>query len=205
MVLAWVPILVFLTVWLPSWANTTRIGGDLYLFRLLYPDSWLAIIFLAIFGLVVLSWRFMVGGLWAGLSGKGYLYYGVPAAQLILTSLVLLACGIWSDAIDRIGQQRPDLANAVVLPAASWGLAVWVMAKYWFAAFSWHKIAPHQVRKFLLAWSCATLGLMALAILAAPPFDMYRQKYLYLLAALLMVPFARLGIAPAAWAKNRHH
>jgi hypothetical protein len=139
------------------------------------------------------------------MSGKGYLYFGIPAAQLVLALLVLLACAIWSDAIDRICQKRPDLANAAVLSATRWGLAVWVIAKYWFAAFSWNKIAPHHVRKYLLAWSHATLGLVALAILAAPPFDMYRQKYIYLLAALLVVPFARLGLAPAAWAKNRHH
>ncbi|MGA2244190.1 MAG: hypothetical protein ABSH48_04235 [Verrucomicrobiota bacterium] len=203
--LAWLPVLVFLAVWLPLWANATGIGQDLFFFRTLFPNSWVAIIFLAIFGLVVLSWRCMVGGLWAGMSGKGYLYFGIPAAQLVLALLVLLACAIWSDAIDRICQKRPDLANAAVLSATRWGLAVWVIAKYWFAAFSWNKIAPHHVRKYLLAWSHATLGLVALAILAAPPFDMYRQKYIYLLAALLVVPFARLGLAPAAWAKNRHH
>jgi hypothetical protein len=202
-VLAWVPVLLFLALW-PLWANTNRMEQEMYFFCLKYPHSWLAIFILAIFGLIVLTWRCMIGGLWAGLSGRGIFYYGIPALQLITVSLILLACGIWSNEIDKVCQEHSDLAAGVLLSVLRWGLAVLVICKYWLAVFSWDKISARRTKQYLLIWACVTLALLSLAILADPPFDMYRQVYIYLLAALWIVPFARLGLAPITFARNRH-
>jgi hypothetical protein len=74
----------------------------------------------------------------------------------------------------------------------------------WFAVFTWSKITPRRSRQYLLLWSGATLCLIALGMLSAPWGDPFRLARLYVLAALLLVPFARLGLAPAALAMNRH-
>jgi hypothetical protein len=203
-ILGWLPILLFAAIWLPLWAGKTSVEQDLFYLRLLYPRSWLPLLMLAVFGLVIFTWRLMVGGLWAGLSGKALWYYGVPAMQLIAVWLVALACAIWSGTIDRFCQEHPELAHVLPIRIGGGILAGLVILKYWAAAFSWRKVTPRLTWQYLRLWLCATLGLGALALLAQPPFDMDRQVYVYFLAALWLVPLARLGIAPRWLAMNRH-
>jgi hypothetical protein len=85
-----------------------------------------------------------------------------------------------------------------------------LIAKFSLAAFSWRRIAPQRFRQYLLIWSGGTLCLIALAILLwsgvrhVVPLDVYRLRIVLILAALLVMPFARLGLAPLSLAKNRH-
>jgi hypothetical protein len=202
--LGWVPVLLFLGLWLPLWAERTSVGEDFYTFRLICPRTWLPVLILAVLALMILTWRVMVAGLWAGMSGKGGWYYGVPAAQVTLIALVILAFGIWGPALDGFCAARPELAYQLRDRLASWILAALVISKYWTAAFSWQQITPGRTWQYLLAWTGATCGLLTLAVLAQPPFDTDRLIYVYLLAALWMVPIARFGIAPRCLALNRH-
>ena len=203
-VLGWVPVLLFLALWLPLWAEKSSVGEDFYTFRLICPLAWLPVLILAVLGLMVLTWRLMGAGLWAGMSGKRVWFYGVPAAQVTLIAMGILGCGIWGHVIDRFCEAHPELAHALPERIASWILAALVISKYWTAAFFWKQISPGRTRQYLLAWSCATIGLLTLAVLAQPPFDMDRLVYVYLLAALWMVPIARFGMAPRCLAMNRH-
>jgi hypothetical protein len=203
-VLGWVPVLLFLALWLPLWAEKSSVGEVFYTFRLICPLTWLPVLILAVSGLMVLTWRVMAAGLWAGMSGKRGWYYGVPAAQVTVIAMVILAGGIWRHEIDRFCAAHPELAHALPERIASWMLAALVIAKYWTAAFSWKQISPGRTWQYLLAWTCATIGLLTLAVLAHPPFDMDRLAYLYLLAALWLVPIARFGMAPRCLAMNRH-
>lgn len=203
-VLAWVPVVVFAALWLPLWAEKIGVEKEFFLFRQLYPLAWLPIIILAIFALMVLTWRLLAGGLWAGVSGKRNWYYGVPAFQLAVIALLSLAAGIWSNTIDRFCDAHPGLAHVLPLRITSWILCALVILKFWTAAFSWNQITPRRTWQYLVAWSCATLCLVALALLYRPPFDMDRIVYPCLLAALWLVPIARFGIAPHCLAMNRH-
>jgi hypothetical protein len=83
-------------------------------------------------------------------------------------------------------------------------LAAAVVFKFWFAVFSWSNITPRCASRYLLIWSAATAGFVALAILSAPVMDTYRWEHLYVLGALLLFPFSRLGLAPSMLAGNRH-
>ena len=202
-VIAWIPVVVFVTLWLSLWADTAQLNRLLFEFRMFYPHSWRAIIVLYFFGCVVLTWRCMVGGLWLGLSGKRLYYFGSMGLQVVVPSLVLLACAIWSDDIDRELQRNPELGKSIALEVIGWTLALLVIGKLWFAAQSWSKINPRRTRQYVLLWAGATVCFVGLAILSRPPFDVYRQAHVNLLIALWLVPFARLGAAPQFLEQNR--
>jgi hypothetical protein len=202
--ITWMLVLLFITLWLSAWADNLELQEMLYQFRLFHPQSWSEILALSFVGLMVLTWRFMVNELWTGLSGLRHYYYGSIGLQVLGPLLLLLACAIWSDAIDRLLQRNPDLKKAVAVEVLGWCLALLVIAKLWFAVFSWRKIDPRHSRRYWLLWIVATLCLIALAFLASPPFDVYRQAHVYLLAALLFVPIARLGFSASSLEGNRH-
>ena len=56
----------------------------------------------------------------------------------------------------------------------------------------------------LLLWAGGTLSLALMDILGLPPLDVDRLRALLLLITLLVLPFARLGLAPSSLAGNRH-
>jgi hypothetical protein len=201
--LSWLQVVLFILLWLPGWAATRRVQMWLFLLRQFYPHSWGVILALALAALAALSWRFMVSGMWIGLSGKRF-YYFATAAQVITPLLLLIACGIWSGAIDAEIHAHPDQVKSAVVRAIAWLLSLAVVAKVWFAVFSWSKITARRTRQYLALWLAVTLGSVALAILAYPPMDTYRQEHLYVLAALSLFPLARLGLAPRAFDGNRH-
>jgi hypothetical protein len=200
----WLLVVGFITLWLTLWANTTFLKQLVAEFRIFYPHSWSIITILYLAGFMVLTWRCMVSGLWVGLSGSRLYYVGSLCFQVIVPSLVLLACGIWSDAIDQQIKNHPDRVNSQVLTLTGWVLALVVTCKLWFMVFSWNKITRPHTRQYLLIWLGVTLGFVVLGILSAPPFDVYRLEHLYVLAAFLLFPMARLGLAPSSLSKNRH-
>lgn len=201
--ITWLLVIIFLSLWLPLWANTKSLALLLLEFRMLHPNSWVAILALGFFGCLVVTWRCMVSGLWAGLSGKPIWYFGSIAVQVLVPILVLVAVGIWWDSIVVMPKNHPEVGT-LELHVLAWCLALLVIAKIWIAAFSWRRVSPGRTRQYLIIWLEATVGLITLAILARPIMDVHRQECLYLLAALWLFPFARLGIAPRSLAENRH-
>jgi hypothetical protein len=203
-VITWLLVVGFIALWVPLWADTTYLMPHLSEFRMFYPHSWQIIVVLSFVGILVLTWRCLVSGLWVGLSGKSAYYFGSSALQVIVPALFLLASAIWTDAIEREMEMRPNFVISVQLSVINWFLVFMVVGKLWFAVFSWNKVSPGRTRQYLFIWSGATLCFLTLAILARPSFDVYRFEHLYLLAAFLVFPLARLGLAPGALAKNRH-
>ena len=202
--ITWVLVLSFIALWLPLWADTTQLKRLLIEFRMFYPHSWHVITILFVIALVVLTWRCMVSGLWVGLSGSRLYYIGSLCLQVIVPALLLPAAGICSNIIDSEIREHTEGLNTIVFSAVGWILALAVMAKLWITVFSWSKITPRRTWQYLLIWTVATLGFVALGILSRPWADMYRLERLYILGALLIFPFARLGLAPSSLAKNRH-
>lgn len=202
--ISWLLVLCFLALWLPLWANTLELQKEMFMFRQFYPNSWQVILVLCFAGLAVLTWRCMISGLWVGLSGNRAYYIGSACLQGLIPILALLVIGIWSKDIDSAIQKHPELVKSGSICAIGWLLAFLVIIKIWFAVFSWSDITPRRTRQYLLLWSGATLTFVALALLIDPPLDIYRQEHLYVLAALLFFPMARLGLAPRSLAKNRH-
>jgi hypothetical protein len=197
-------VLAFLGLWLSSWANTAHLKPILVQLRLFYPHSWHVILILYFGVFMVLIWRCLVSGLWVGLSGKPSHYFGAAGLQVSGAALLLLAIGIWSDAIDATIKSHPNVIRSAVFYAMGWIFAGLVIVKLWSAALTWNKNTPRRTWQYLAIWVSATACLVTLAILSRPPLDTDRLAHLFLLAAFLIFPFARLGLAPLALAKNRH-
>ena len=201
-VLAWVPVVVFIALWLSLWADVSQLKRIAFVIGA-FRHSWNATVALFLAGFMILTWRGMINGLWSGLSGKRAYYFGSIGLQVIAPVLMLVACGIWAEDIDRLLQLHPELGKSISIEAAGWTLALLVIGKVWVAAFSWSRIHSRRARQYPLLWIGATLCLVTLAVVSRPAFDADRQGHLYPLVALLLFPFARLGAAPGFFEKNR--
>jgi len=203
-ILSWLLVVAFIAAWLSGWANTKELQFQLFMFRQLYPHAWLAILALSLCGLLALSWRFMVNGFWVGLSGKRSRYIMSNAVGVLVPVILLLACAIWHDAVDVEIKYHPEKVKSIMPKLFGWFLALALIAKVWLAVFSWKNVNDRRARQYLLLWVGTTICFVGLAVLAWLPMDPYRFGHLFVLAALLLVPLGRLGLAPMALAGNRH-
>ena len=202
--ITWILVVAFAALWLFGWAETSELSEVIYQLKIFYPHSWHAIIALSVVAFMVLTWRFMVSGLWSGLSGSKLIYFGSIATQVIVPLLALLICAIWSKEIDQWCQRHQQLGEAGAVEVLGWILAALVIGKVWIAMFSWRNVELRRARYYLLLWCGSTLCATGLAVLCHPPLDTFRTARLYVLGALLLMPIARIGIAPQSFNANRH-
>jgi len=219
--ISWLLVLTFLSAWLPLWANLAPLMMIRVGFWMAYGHStWAEYVIAALFiaASAFVTWKLLVVGLWVGLSGRRKFFIASAVVYCLVPLLAFVGLTILLNhdrAIRGWATEDPDR----VLWICEWLAAVSVIAKFWLAAYSWRSIAPARIRAYLLLWTCATLLLVTLAILVWAhgllslqlmavmdflPVDVYRLRNLLVLLALLIIPFARLGFAPAALAKNRH-
>jgi hypothetical protein len=219
--ISWLLVLVFLSIWLPLWADlaplmSIRIGFWMAHGHSLWAEYAISALFLAASAFV--TWKLLVGGLWVGLSGNRKIFITSAVVYCLVPLLGFVGLTILLNHDRQVrawATEDPDR----VLSICEWIAALAVIAKFWLAAFSWRSIAPARVRAYLLLWACATLLLVTLAILLWGhgllilqlmslmdflPVDVFRFRNLLVLLALLVIPFARLGYAPSALARNRH-
>jgi hypothetical protein len=202
--IAWLLVFAFLFLWFAFWANAADLRMEFFLYRIRNPDSWLPTGVLSCVVLMLVSWRLMVGGLWVGLAGNRSYNIAWAILQIVVPALLLLAVGISSDTIDRECKTNGVFMQSLAINGLGWCLAALVIAKFWSAAFTWSKADPGFRRRYLLVWAGGLACFVALAVLASPTCDTYRITHLCLLAALLGLPLARIGLAPLSFAKNRH-
>lgn len=219
--ISWALTLLFLILWLPGWAdleslNTIRVG-----FYMAYDHTvvWQYFIAALIIAASALStWKCLVAGLGAGLSGSWKRYLALPLGGGLLIALGLVALAVMLNhdtAVRAWYRADPDRP-------LSWMedlLALGIIAKFFLAARAWRDISPRRVRNYLLFWLGATCCLVALVMLLWAhglfnlmlislfdflPWDTRRLFGLLLLLALAAVPLARIGLAPSFLARNRH-
>src|ERR1043166_3535013 len=217
---SWLLVLAFLSVWFPLWANLEslsmmRIGYWMAFSHSVLPQYLMAA--LVLLAGMLLTWKFLVGGLCVGLSGNKKLFIAavLPYCLALLLGLMALIILLRHETAVR-AWVRHDPSR--LLSYCEWIAALGVAAKFWIAARAWHRVSPCRVRQYLLLWCGATLvfvalaillwarGLLSLQLMAADvlPLDVYRLGNLLVLLALLAVPFARIGLVPAALQRNRH-
>jgi hypothetical protein len=152
---------------------------------------------------MLLTWSFMIGGIWTGMSGRPLLYAGSAALSTacFLSMLVFLT---WY--LDAPGEHSGVFV--ALLPWLPWTLATCFILKAWGAAESFWRIRLSQlvamgaVGRYLCAWTAGTCGFLVLAWLVSPRVVWFREV-LYL-TGLLIFPLARIGAAPLAVARSRH-
>jgi hypothetical protein len=202
---SWLVVLGFLCVWLLGWANLDPFSAVVIQWWAFHGGSSFAVYgtaVLIVFVGALTTCRFLLTSLWSSLSGKRALYIASEVVPLV----VAIACAALD--VTRLPGwlfDDPDHMAAFV-----WGAALLVIAKYWLAAFTWRRIASRDVRRYFALWAAGTAGFAALAVVLWNvlriylPADIYRLQGLLVLLALLAVPLARVGMAPAFLAGNRH-
>jgi hypothetical protein len=195
-VLAWLLVLAFLSFWLPLWANTKTLG-ELWRLCLDMRPGFSLYAILALIGLAVmlLTWKLMVISMWVGFHRSRRHYVAVGIIGII--ALILFISGIVSW-VNRFHWKHLEACVTWL----GWGLTLAVISKLWLAAFCWNRIGRARTWKYLALWMLGTGCFVTLGMLACP--DIFWLKHLVILAALLPMPLARLGLAPLALAKNRH-
>ncbi|EEF60132.1 hypothetical protein [Pedosphaera parvula] len=194
--ITWPMVIGFLALWLPLWANTSSLK-ELWdaLMILRSPVGTLAILLLLLVLAMVLTWRGMVGSLWAGLSGNMCLLVGDTCLNAIAIALAAWRIVSW------LNHFEWSKVEAYVWWIGS-AFALAALLKIWIAAFSWNKIGPRRIWNYVLIWTTGTFCFVVLGLLVCP--DIFWLKHLFILAALLPIPLARLGLAPLSLARNRH-
>jgi hypothetical protein len=209
-IVSWLIVLAFLVVWLPFWGTLDTIRSVAKLVDEVYGPSSFApygIAVLIIFAGLLVTWRFLVGGLWLGLSGNRQLFMAFAVPYAFFPLVVIATLLILSEANPsrlNLSDGLPQLVIFEVIAATA------VIAKFWLWVFSWRDVDSDRARQYLLFWAGSTVPMLVLAIflwqVAKPhlPMDSVGIRNLLMLVALLMVPLARVGYAPSALAKNRH-
>jgi hypothetical protein len=209
-IVSWGIVLPFLLLWLPLWGNVP-IKSAANLVAQVYGTSAvtpLTMGVLIIFAGILLTWRFLVNGLWLGLSGnrKLFMAFAVPYAFF---PLVVIATMIILSESNKAAVQlmNYDFSRLVILEIVA---TIAVLAKLCAWVFSWRDVASERVTQYLIFWAACTLPLLMLAIffweVAKPhlPPESEGVRNLMLLVALIVVPLVRVGYAPSSLAKNRH-
>jgi hypothetical protein len=211
-VISWVLLLAFLTLWLPFWANLDSIAMIRGVLWQIHGHSVYPQYAIAIFGIVALmslTWRFLIGGLWLGLSGnnKVFALSAIPYVIVPIFAVPGLLVGL------RFGESVLDWLYDKVGSFSTiffWVAAAAVITKFWVAAFSWRGVPAQHVRRYLWIWAGGTICLLVIAVFlwgvlgSMLPSDSYRLRNALILLAMLILPLARIGLAPTFLARNRH-
>ena len=209
-VLSWLLVLAFLAASFPLWANT----DVLPIFWMAwwpfheYPRLFqYAIGAASLSGCMFLTWRFLVGSLWLGLSGNRKMR-ALTAVPFVFIPVLLIG---FHEVIDRPAFSWADYDLDWIFSALIGTAAVGAIAKLWFSAFSWRNVARDRVRRYLIFWTVGTACLVALAIVVSPlvwglflPSDGAQVRTLLILIAVMAVPLARPGLATSSLERNRH-
>jgi len=203
--LAWLILLVFVTVWLSSWGNLdslSRLAVALWAFHQHSTAAVYGIAALVALAGMFLTWRCHVSRLWSGLLGMRLMLVGsiVSIVTVVIAGLVFEI------------QQLPGwlVADPARYAPLSWIAGVAVIAKYWLAAYAWRGMPPRYLRAYLLMWLAGTASFLALGLVVWGmlriylPLDADRLRSVVILLALLAVPLARVGLAPSSLTWNRH-
>ncbi|MCD6050435.1 MAG: hypothetical protein K0Q55_1838 [Verrucomicrobia bacterium] len=218
---SWSMVLIFLSIWLPGWADLSSLTMIRVAFWMVHDHSVLPQFLMAALLLVaaaLLTWKFLVSGLWIGLSGSKKLFLGSAAAYSLLVFGGMIGFAILAH-YDRFFQAWLRADSNQLLSLLNTCVAVAVIGKFWLAARSWRSVQRQRTHRYLVGWLTVAFlgivlihllwadGMLTLALMALldfPPLDPIRLRNFMILAVLLLIPLARLGLARSSLASNRH-
>jgi hypothetical protein len=202
---AWAIVLVITPLWLRwccDWPALSREGQ-----ALLRGEPWLLGACWCVLPLLVfLTWRFLAGSLWIGLSGKTWL-------------LNLAACGVFLCIFSPVLGASPFVQEALrglrSLPGwVPYALAALFVAKLIAAlvlatlAYRRGLLAWRSLRGYAVWWLGLTTILLMLTCRLVPfellPRDSGWSRATFVLLTLFLVPLLRVAYAPIAASGNRH-
>jgi hypothetical protein len=208
---AWSLVIPFVTLWFPLSSDALESSGLWAFVVRLYEgqayQAYVALI-LTILAAFLLTWRFLVAGLWIGLSGNRMMF----AASAIPYGFAPIFIGI---AIFLVFGKRDPISNwardSLDRPDLLIGIGAFaILAKFCLSWLAWRKIEMRSVRRYLFFWVGGTVCLTGFAILLwigfrnLLPGDPSLWRIVLVLAAILFIPLARPGLAPLFLDRNRH-
>jgi len=195
--LSWLMVIVFVAVWFALWANAQAVSFVRHALRPHY-----AIVILVAVSAVLLTWRFLVGSLWLGLSG-----HKIPFSVSVMSYPLLLVVGtmvvdwIFRRDASRWASIRHGFDTA--LPALVWIAVIAATAKVWMAIRT-----SRQIDRYFLPWLCGAVCLAMTAIglsnLVKLPSYPWHLRILLACVGLLAMPIARISLASSSLSRNRH-
>jgi hypothetical protein len=192
------PLCIYLYLDSEHWHDAWEMSG------ILYSDFSRSVLpVLAVVMAMLLTWSFLIGNVWLGYSGRPAFYYSFVTVGMAGLLAAFFFVVWWAES-----PRSRDNLIVNVLPWLPWLLAVAIAVKAWASAACasfLHRrrlVSGQQIAIFLCVWLAATSCLMYCGWLLSPRIEWLRD--MLLLAALCMVPAARLAAAPLTIAWNRH-
>lgn len=203
--LTWGLVLYVSFIWVAHAGDLEGLDSLYWQFKTYYlpQERWLLPV-LAFFAALVLTWRFMVSGLAAGLSGRKrwYQFSNLVTGAVWVTAFALV---IWRSDHSDHNLHLYDLWNWITwLPLVLGGafiLKAILAARAWFQVYQRQMLSARCIYEFFGCWVLATGLAGVLAVIAFSNTVWLRN--LLILLALLMVPLAGPGMAMLTLAKNR--
>jgi hypothetical protein len=148
---------------------------------------------------LLVTWRMLVVGLWAGLTGRAWVMVVQPLATALVGLQLLFEWLLWN--ADTVRQER---ILALVPWAAGSAVVLKVLVGWWASACLLRRgeVDPRTLARLTGAWAAGAAGLFALLAWLVPAEQV--PRYGLALGAVLFVPFTRLAVSPLALAWNRH-
>jgi hypothetical protein len=208
-VVSWALTVGFVLVWLPFWADLTIVSMARKFLWEVYGAAIYPIVGLFILAGIFVTWRFLVGGLWIGLSGNRHLYATTVlpySLAPILLLYALLAITRQNNALRVWIRSQPDQALFVLECLVAAALVIKLLV----VAATWSRNTSRWLRRYGPVWALSTVSMVVLAILIwsgarqilSPGTS--RLKDVLILSALVCVPIARVSLAPMFLHHNRH-
>jgi hypothetical protein len=199
-VAAWLVVLVMLPLWLVYTGGYRELGTVWDAAIAKYGAARVvAICVLLAVAPVLLTWRTLVVGLWAGLTGRMWMIVGQPIVFGILGLQFMYEWILWN--ADPVRRER-------ILEVLPWAAGGAVVLKFLIAGWALRvllrrgELEAGAVVKLLGAWLLVAASLFAVLVWLVP--SGFVPVYGLALGVVLFVPLARLLVAPLAFAWNRH-
>jgi hypothetical protein len=195
-VVCWAIICSYLFVWALVEASPLNARQSIVRAALIdVAPRHVAIALAGVVGIVVVTWRVVAIGLWPALIGRKLVSNAIAVSSWIL----LVVAGIVGSWIYRHPEVQPRLVSAI-----PWIMAVLLLLKISAAAgatFWLHKldlIDPRASAK-CFAWWCAAVVATLLCLNLLVPLSWLLTAWV-----VVLIPLARIAIAPLALHSNRH-
>jgi hypothetical protein len=164
---------------------------------------WPALAALVMTSAVFVSWRFLVAGLWAGMSGSRALFMSLLAPF----GIVIIASAVF-DVAELPGWITGDLRR---LDPFLWAGALAVVAKCWLSVRGFRLTPRPWGRRYAIVWLAGVVCLIGVGgvVMSAAgrnlsDSDLNRVWAGVILVAVLLMPIARVAWAPWFLGRNRH-
>jgi hypothetical protein len=187
--LSWFLILTFVSLWISLWGENLQL-----------PHIRPHLAALSLVAAMLVTWRFMVGSLWLGLSGNTKIFTMTIIPYAAIPLFVVPALVITSM------RRRQSLTGWFlnnldwIVPALTWMAAIALIVKVVLSIYAWREVPFRQLRPYIMFWIAGTSCLLWLAI----SLQTGLSNRLPILIALLLIPVVRPGVAVKSLARNRH-